>query len=97
MATKIVNGVVVVMSPAEEAQFVADGIPTVAQLRASKLQAVLARWAKAEDRAVLIGKANITGHQTAMAAKAKSIATAIAIAGDLAALNAIDVEAGGWE
>ena len=97
MATKIVNGVVVVMSAAEEAQFELDRTPTVAQLRASKLQAVLARWAKAEDRAVLIGKPNITGHQTAMAAKAKSIATAIAIAIDLAALNAIDVEAGGWE
>lgn len=97
MATKLVNGERVVMSAQEEAAFEAERTPTVAQLRASKLQAVLARWAKAEDRSVLIGKPNINGHQTAMAAKAKGLATAIANANDASALNAIDVEAGGWE
>jgi hypothetical protein len=93
--TKRVNGVDVPMTPQEEADFEASLVPTLAQAKTSKRNAIVLEWDRRDAKNYIIDvPGNITAYQAQTLANARALKAAVDAATTLAEVTAIDEKAG---
>jgi predicted aminopeptidase len=96
MAKKLVNNILVDMTPQEEAAFEASRAPVLSQIQEQALQKVALRWAGSITYRRLLDFPNPNTRLTAMQAKAKLLADDIKAATTVAQVLALDLTSG-WD
>ena len=95
MATKLVNGVQVQMSPAELAEFEESRAITVGQARIEKRRQIIEAWALADSKEVSFDKdGNLNAYYAQTLVNARLLKDALAAATTVAEIQAIDHKAG---
>jgi hypothetical protein len=93
---KMVNGVLVDMTPAEEAEFHASLVVPLEEQKERAMREIAQRWAEAESHRKLLDADDPDAKQASVKARARGLAIAVKNAPNKHALNAIDLAAG-WD
>jgi len=94
MATKMVNGVEVQMSPQEEADFEASRALTLPMAKALAKRIIVARAKLEQNEESLLEAANPGARITAVRTNARALWAAVKACNSVAEVRAIDLDAG---